>query len=145
MDARRFIRICHVPEQGEAITHACKPEAVTYRAFRVHVAKNPKNQSRLKEAHEIQEPFLKASHIANRSQHSAKSVLASMWWMERRFPNASALSSAIREGVNSAAQEVFGKISLERLIENARLAKEAADTPPARAVAPGNGEKSQIP
>jgi hypothetical protein len=132
MNARRFIRICHLLERGEAITHACEPEAVTHRAFRVHVAKNPKYQTNLKEVEEIREPFFKAFHMANTSQHSIKSVLAFMWRLERRFPNAFALRSAIREDVNSATQEVFGKISLEQLIENARLAKEVADTPPAR-------------
>jgi hypothetical protein len=130
MDARRFIRICHLIERGSAITHACEQEAVTYRAFRVHVTKNPKYQRRLKEAEEIREHFLKEFHIANISQHSKRNVIASMWWLERRYPNEFALRQVIREEVNSAAQEVFGKISLEQLIKNARLAKEVAAQPP---------------
>lgn len=147
MDARRFIRICHLVERGEAITHACEREAVTYRAFRVHVARNPKYQRRLKEAEEIREHFVKEFHIANILQHSAKSVVASMWWLERRYPNEFALRSVIREEVNSAAQEVFGKISLEQLVENARLAREVADNPPPGLLMapPASDEKEAIP
>jgi hypothetical protein len=133
MDARRFIRICHLVERGEAITHACEREAVTYRTFRVHVAKNPNYKRRLKEAEELREHFLKALHVAN--------IIASMWWLERRYPNDFVLPSIIREEVNSAVQEAFGKISLEQLIENARLAKEVADNPsPGLLVAPNQAE-----
>jgi hypothetical protein len=130
MDARRFIRICHLIERGEAITAACEREAISYRAFRNHVLKNLSYQRRLKEAEEIREHFLKEFHIANILKHSAKTVVASMWWLERRYPGEFALRQVIREEVNSAAQEVFGKISLEQLIENARLAREVAANPP---------------
>jgi hypothetical protein len=130
LTARRFIRICHLIERGESIVDACGQEAVTYQAFRNHVVRNPKYQRRLKEAEEIREYFLREYHIKNISKHSVKNVIASMWWLERRYPGEFALRQVIREEVNSAAQEVFGKISLEQLIENARLAKEVAENPP---------------
>jgi hypothetical protein len=130
LNARRFIRICHLIERGSSATDACAVELVTYHAFRHHVRQNPKYQRRLKEAEEIREYFLKEFHMANISKHAPKTVVASMWWLERRYPNEFALRSVIREEVNSAAQEVFGKISLEQLIENAKLAKEVADHPP---------------
>jgi hypothetical protein len=117
-------------ERGESVADACQQELVTYRLFRMHLTRNPKYQRRLKEAEEIREHFLREYHIKNMLRHSAKSVVASMWWLERRYPNEFALRQVIREEVNSAAQEVFGKISLEQLIENARLAKEVADNPP---------------
>jgi hypothetical protein len=146
LTARCFIRICHLVERGESITNACEIELVTWRTFRNHVLRNPKYQRRLKEAEEIREHFLKEFHIANISKHSVKNVVASMWWLERRYPNEFALRSVIREEVNSAAQEVFGKISLEQLIENARLAKEvAANPPPGLLMAPENGEKEANP
>jgi hypothetical protein len=53
------------------------------------------------------------------------------------------LRSVIREEVNSAAQEVFGKITLEQLVENARLAKEVANPPPGLLMAPPARDETQ--
>jgi hypothetical protein len=45
---------------------------------------------------------------------------------------------------NAAAEEVFGKISLEQLIENARSAKEVADNPPPGLLIAANQTENEL-
>ena len=121
LDARRFIRICHHIERGESASEACRRELVTYRNFRLHVNRNQKYHTRLRQAEEIREHFLREFHIANIAKHADKSVAASMFWLERRYPNEFALRTVIRDTFEAEARAVFDKISMEQLIENARL------------------------
>jgi hypothetical protein len=101
LNARRFIKICRWIEQGESISEACRLELVHYTGFRRHVKLNPKYQRRLKQAEETREEFLREFHIANIRKHAPRNVLASLWWLERRYPNQFALRNVIRnEGVS---------------------------------------------
>jgi hypothetical protein len=93
---KRFIRICRWIEQGESASEACRLELVTYQGFRQHVKRNPKYQRRLKEAEETREEFLREYHIANIRKHAPRNVLASLWWLERRYPNEFALKPVHR-------------------------------------------------
>ena len=54
-----------------------------------------------------------------------------MFLLERGYPNEFALRTVIRDTVEAEARAVFDKISMEQLIENARLAAEIAANPPA--------------
>jgi hypothetical protein len=130
LDARRFIRICHHIERGESASEACRRELVTYRNFRMHVARNPKYQRRLKQADEVREHFLREYHIANITKHAEKNVTASMFWLERKFPNEFSLKQVVRDSGGVEQQLVCDKISLEQLVENAKLAAEIAANPP---------------
>jgi len=97
----------------------------------MHVTRNLKYQRRLKEAEEIREHFLREYHIANITRHAAKTVAASMFWLERRYPNEFALKSVNRDSGGELEQAALcDKISLEQLIENARLAAAIAANPP---------------
>ena len=131
LDARRFIRICRLIEQGESATEACRQELVTYQIFRKRVGQLPKYARRLRQAEEVREHLLREFHIANITRHSVRNVAASMFWLERRYPNEFALRTVIRDAVEAEARAVFDKISFEQLVENARLAAEiAANQPP---------------
>jgi hypothetical protein len=139
LDARRFIRICHAIERGDSATDACRRELVTYRLFRMHVQRSLKYARRLKQAEEVREHLLREYHIANISKHSVKNVAASMFWLERRYPNEFALRTVTRDTVEAEARAVFDKISMEQLIENAKLAAEIAANPPSGLGAPPPG------
>jgi len=130
LDARRFIRICHHIERGESASEACRRELVTYRNFRMHVSRNPKYQWRLKQAEEVREHFLREFHIANITKHAAKTVAASMFWLERRYPNEFALKTVSRDSAQMEQLPLCDKISLEQLVANAKLAAEIAANPP---------------
>ncbi len=115
LDARRFVRICRHIEQGESISEACRLELVHYTGFRRHVKRNPKYQRRLKQAEETREEFLREFHIANIRKHAPKNVLASLWWLERRYPNQFALRNVVRE--NSAQERAYyDTLTKEQLI-----------------------------
>ena len=89
-------------------------ELVTYANFRRHVKLNPKYQRRLKEAEETREEFLREFHIANIRKHAPRNVLASLWWLERRYPNQFALRNVNRnEGTTD--QPIGDKIDEDQL------------------------------
>jgi hypothetical protein len=133
LTARRFIRICRWIEQGESASEACRLELVTYASFRRHVKLNAKYQRRLKEAEETREEFLREFHIANIRKHAPKNLLASLWWLERRFPNQFALRNVHRsEGASD--QPIGDRIDEDQLHRYAALmadfaCENAAKTP----------------
>jgi len=130
LDARRFIRICRLIERGESASEACRQHLTTYRNFRMHVARNPKYQRRLKQAEEIREHFLREFHIANITKHATKNVAASMFWLERRYPNEFALKTVSRDSAQTEQLALCDKICIEQLVANAKLAAEIAANPP---------------
>ena len=132
LDAKRFVRICCAIESGESASEACRRELVSYRHFRRRVVQFPSYQRRLREAEQIRESFLKEYHIANIKQHAPKNVLASLWWLERRYPGEFALRNVVRpdpEGDNEA-EEV---IPAEELARHRALMLEMAREDEARA------------
>jgi hypothetical protein len=103
---------------------------VTYTIFRTRVGQYASCRRRLAKAEEIRKSLLREYHIANILQHSKRSVIASMWWLERNYPNEFALRTVVRDTNTSAEPLVCERISIEQLVENARLAKQIADNPP---------------
>jgi hypothetical protein len=143
LTARRFIRICRWIEQGESASEACRLELVTYQGFRQHVKRNPKYQRRLKQAEETREEFLREYHIANIRKHAPRNVLASLWWLERRYPNQFALRNVVRTEAQAEAAigDKIDESQLRRyseLMEDFRRENEAK-TP--SLPAPENGEQ----
>lgn len=130
LDARRFLRICHAVELGESIPEACRRELVTYRNFRRHVVLNAKYKRRLQEAVETREQYLKEFHIANIKRHAPDNLSASLWWLEHRHPSEFAIRPFVRDSGDLEQQALCDKISLEQLVENAKLAMEVASNPP---------------
>jgi hypothetical protein len=120
LTARRFIRICRWIEQGESASEACRLELVTYQAFRQHVKRKPKYQRRLKEAEETREEFLREFHIANIRKHAPRNVLASLWWLERRYPNQFALRN-VNRSEGSTDQPIGDKVDEDQLRRYAAL------------------------
>jgi hypothetical protein len=114
LTARRFIRICRWIEQGESASEACRLELVTYQGFRQHVKRNPKYQRRLKEAEETREEFLREYHIANVRKHAPRNLLASLWWLERRFPQHFALKP-VHRSEGSSEQPIGDRIDESQL------------------------------
>ena len=85
-----------------------------YRSFRLHVSRNDRYQERLKRAEAAREDFLREYHIANVRKHVPRNVIASLWWLERRYPNQFALRNVYRsEG--STDQPIGDKIDESQL------------------------------
>jgi hypothetical protein len=135
LTARRFIKICRLIEQGESISEACRLELVTYASFRRHVKLNPNYQRRLKEAEETREEFLREFHIANIRKHAPRNVLASLWWLERRYPNQFALRN-VHRGEGATDQPIGDKIDEDQLRRYAALMDEFRRENEAQAVPP---------
>ena len=82
--------------------------------------RNPKYQRRLKEAEETREEFLREYHIANIRKHAPRNVLASLWWLERRFPNQFALRN-VNRSEGSTDRPVGNEVDEEQLRRYAAL------------------------
>jgi hypothetical protein len=132
---KRFLRICRYIEQGESASEACRLELVGYRSFRQHVKRNPKYQYRLKQAEEQREQFLREYHIANVRKHAPRNVLASLWWLERRYPNEFALRNVHRVE-NSSDQPIGDKISEDQLRRYSELMEQFRKENEAKACLP---------
>lgn len=85
-----------ISKEGYSASEACRLEPVTYANFRRHVKLNAKYQRRLRETEETREDFLREFNIANIRKHTPRNVLASLWWLERRYPNQFALRNVQR-------------------------------------------------
>jgi hypothetical protein len=120
LTARRFIRICRWIEQGESFSEACRLELVSYRSFRLHVSRNERYQERLKRAEAAREDYLREFHIQNIRKHAPRNVLASLWWLERRFPNQFALKP-VHRSEGSSVQPIGDKIDESQLRRYAEL------------------------
>jgi hypothetical protein len=123
LTAKRFLRICRHIEQGESISEACRLELVHYTGFRRHVKRNEKYQRRLKQAEETREEFLREFHIANIRKHAPRNVLASLWWLERRFPNQFALKP-VHRSEGSSEQPIGDRIDESQLRRYSELMAE---------------------
>jgi hypothetical protein len=84
----------------------------------------------LSQAEEVRKNLLRELHIENITQHSKRSVISRMWWLERNYPNEFALRTVVRDTDHSAEPLICERISIEQLVENARLARQIADNPP---------------
>jgi predicted transcriptional regulator with HTH domain len=77
----------------------------------------------------VRESFLREFHIANIVKHAPKNVLASLWWLERRYPGEFALKNVHRPTENKKDELMVRMITETELIEMAkraeRIAKEA--------------------
>jgi hypothetical protein len=120
---KRFLRILKHIAEGESASEACRLELVTYQSFRRHVQRNPAYQERLKRAEAAREEFLLEYHIANVRKHAPKNVLASLWWLERRFPNRFALRNVVRTEAQAEAA-IGDKIDESQLRRYAELMAE---------------------
>jgi hypothetical protein len=132
LDARRFIRICHWIEHGESASEACRLELVSYRHFRWRVVRVSSYQRRLKEAEEIRESVLREFHMANIKQHASKNLLASLWWLERRYPAEFALRNVNRPDPERE-KKLEEEIPAEALARHRALVLELAREDEARA------------
>jgi hypothetical protein len=145
LTARRFIRICRWISQGESVSEACRLELVCYRSFRQHVKRNEKYQQRLKEAEAAREDYLREFHIANIRKHAPRNVLASLWWLERRYPQHFALRNFHRPDA-STEQPIGDRIDEDQLrryselMEQFRKENEAKD----RASAPALPDSQSV-
>jgi hypothetical protein len=97
---------------------------------------NAKYERRLKEAEEIREHFLREFHIANIQKHAPKNVLASLWWLERRYPSEFALRT-VKRNINSGDTPIGDPVTEERLHRYGKLmlefSKEQSEQPPLQA------------
>lgn len=125
LNPRRFIRICHLIENGASASGACREERVTYANFRRRVMRFDNWQRRLKEAEFVREHWMTEYHIGNILHHAPRNVITSLWWLERTNPAKYALRKVDREELAEAL--VGDKIPADRLAEYGRLMLELAE------------------
>ena len=83
---RKFLRICHLVEQGFAISRACEVECITYSRFRFRVARSTRLQERLRKAEETRFNLRHEQALESIMAAGERSWLAHAWWLERCLP-----------------------------------------------------------
>jgi hypothetical protein len=111
-DAARFIRICHLVEQGWTITKACESESITYSLFRLRCSENPRLEQRIKEAEAIRFQRRAEEAVASVMAAGEKNWTAHAWFLERALPHLWALKNVNRS--EAATDQPIG----DRIDEN---------------------------
>ena len=131
---RVFMRICHLVEQGWAITKAVESQSITYSCFRHRCQGNPKWEARIKKAEAVRFQRRHEEAVESVMRAGEKSWMAHAWYLERVLPHLYALKNVNRtEG--EAEAPVFDKISQAELLENAQAAIDAIKNRPAGLIA----------
>ena len=113
---RKFPRICHLVEQGFAISRACEIECITYSRFRFRVARSTRLQERLKEAEATRFNLRHEQALESIMAAGERSWMAHAWWLERNLPHLYALRTVSRDAGDMEQLALCDKISLEQLI-----------------------------
>jgi hypothetical protein len=120
---RVFVSICHLVEQGWAITKACESQSITYSLFRLRCSETPRLEQRIKEAEAVRFQRRHEEAVESVMRAGEKSWMAHAWYLERVLPNLYALKNVNRtEG--STDQPIGDKIDEDQL---RRYAAQMAD------------------
>jgi hypothetical protein len=103
---RVFIRVCHLVEQGWAITKACDALSITYSLFRLRCSENARLQERIKEAEAIRFQRRHEEAVESVMRAGEKSWMAHAWYLERVLPNLYALKNVNRS--EAATDQAIG-------------------------------------
>jgi hypothetical protein len=109
-----FIRICHLVEQGWAITKACESESITYSLFRLRCSENSRLPERIKEAEAIRFQRRHEEAVESVMRGGEKSWMAYAWYLGRVLPNLYALKNVNRSEA-ATEQPIGGKIDENQL------------------------------
>jgi hypothetical protein len=125
-DVARFLRICGWIQEGKTNYEACQIEDVDYSRFRHHLRLKPRWQKRYEHADKVRDGYMRDFHIANIMRHAPKNVIASLWWLERKYPSSFALRSVSRPTDTNSEKPLYAPLTKEQLLESIR-ASEAAE------------------
>lgn len=122
LTVRTFVMICRFIEAGGTETAACESVQIRYRTLHLRVTQRPNWKKRIERAKEIRKAVWHEMHIQNILKQAPKNVIASLWWLERNFPDQYALRTVSR---NITSHElVLDRVSPEQLAEDIRVARE---------------------
>jgi len=114
LTVRKFLRICHLIEQGFATSRACEAECISYQRFRFRVQRSLRLQQRLKEAEDVRFNLRHEECMAIILSHAPRSWLAAAWWLERNLPARYALRNVPRpdpdESTDEAEEEIPSQV-----------------------------------
>jgi hypothetical protein len=129
---RVFVSICHLVEQGWAITKACESQSVTYSLFRLRCSENPRLEQRIKEAEAVRFQRRHEEAVESVMRAGEKSWMAHAWFLERALPHLYSLKNVTRsEG--STDQPIGEKVDEEQLRRYAALIEDFRKENQARA------------
>jgi hypothetical protein len=126
----RFRRTLALIGDGNTNSAACRIEGVHYTTWREHIQQKPHSRAELGEAEKIRDEVWRDHALEMIKNAMPKSWQAATTYLERRYPSAWALRSVNRSPADIEQQAFCDKISLEQLVENAKLAAEIAANPP---------------
>jgi hypothetical protein len=134
LTVRKFLRICHLVEQGFAISRACEVECITYGRFRQRVQRSARLQERLKEAEQVRFNLRHEQALESIMAAGERSWMAHAWWLERCLPHLYALRNVNRS--DPSEEQPQEQIPAEVLAKHRALMLELARQNEARSANP---------
>jgi hypothetical protein len=117
---RVFVSICHLVEQGWAITKACESQSVTYSLFRLRCSENPRLEQRIKEAEAVRFQRRHEEAVESVMRAGEKSWMAHAWFLERALPRLYSLKNVTRSEP-ATDQPIGNQVDEEQLRRYAAL------------------------
>jgi hypothetical protein len=111
---RVFVSICHLVEQGWAITKACESQSVTYSLFRLRCSENPRLEQRIKKAEAVRFQRRHEEAVESVMRAGEKSWMAHAWYLERVLPHLYALKN-VNRSEGSTDQPIGDRIDEDQL------------------------------
>jgi hypothetical protein len=131
LTVRKFLKICHWVEKGLSITGACELEAISYARLRQRVQRSERLAKRLEQAEKTRFARRHEEMLQIITEAASKSWMAAGWWLERNLPARYSLTRGLTRDISDVEQQpLCDKVSLEELIEMAKIAAEIAANPP---------------
>jgi hypothetical protein len=134
LTVRIFIAICHLVEQGMAISRACESCSVSYGRFRIRVSRSKRLQERLKEAETTRFNLRHEQAIESIMEAGTRSWMAHAWWAERNLQERYAMR-AVPRPADTDTEKPAGDLPAERLAHFRALQLELARENEAKAAA----------
>jgi hypothetical protein len=134
LTVRKFLRICHLVEEGATITSACREQLISYSRLRFRVARSPRLQERLKEAEACRDQVWRAEALASIRAAFPRNWVSGMTYLERKYPNEFSLRNVTRTDDTGGSQMIGDAIPAERLAEYGQLMLEMAEENRAREI-----------
>ena len=126
----RFRRMLTLIREGHTNSASCRVEGINYVTWRFHIQQKPAWRAELAEAEKIRDEVWRDHALEMVKSAMPKNWQAAMTYLECKYPNEFALRAVNRNSANIEQQALCNNISLEQLVENARLATEIAANPP---------------
>jgi hypothetical protein len=125
-----FEKIMAAIEEGARITPACREHGISPKTVFMRVHRDHEAAQRFAQAKQLRLQRWHEEWLGEMVEHAKRSPWATAWLLEHNFPECYLNRPFVRDSGPLEQQPVCNAITLEQLVENAKLAAQIAANPP---------------